>query len=97
MKPIGAITQYIDVAQVMLYLFWIFFGSLVIYLNRESKREGYPLDSGNPNDPDIGLVSMPAPKTSSCRTVIRLCSLTRRATTVDRLPRGRWLAGRAHL
>jgi len=63
MKPIGAITQYIDVAQVMLYLFWIFFGSLVIYLNRESKREGYPLDSGNPNDPDIGLVSMPAPKT----------------------------------
>lgn len=41
----GAITEYIDVAQVTLYAFWIFFAGLVIYLHRENKREGYPLES----------------------------------------------------
>ena len=34
----GAITDYIDVAQLVLYLFWIFFAGLVIYLTLESKR-----------------------------------------------------------
>jgi photosynthetic reaction center H subunit len=43
--PTGAITGYIDVAQVTLYVFWIFFAYLVLYLHRESKREGYPLVS----------------------------------------------------
>ncbi|RED12932.1 photosynthetic reaction center subunit H [Pontivivens insulae] len=33
----------IDFAQVALYLFWIFFAGLVIYLQRENQREGYPL------------------------------------------------------
>jgi hypothetical protein len=42
---IGAITQYIDVAQIVLYAFWIFFFSLLVYLRREDKREGYPLES----------------------------------------------------
>jgi photosynthetic reaction center H subunit len=41
----GAITSYIDVAQVALYAFWIFFAGLIIYLRREDKREGYPLVS----------------------------------------------------
>ena len=41
----GAITQYVDVAQLVLYLFWIFFFGLVIYLTIESKREGFPLES----------------------------------------------------
>jgi photosynthetic reaction center H subunit len=41
----GAITSYIDVAQIVLYAFWIFFIGLIIYLRREDKREGYPLDS----------------------------------------------------
>jgi photosynthetic reaction center H subunit len=36
---------YLDVAQVTLYVFWIFFGCLIYYLRREDKREGYPLDS----------------------------------------------------
>jgi photosynthetic reaction center H subunit len=36
---------YMDVAQVTLYVFWIFFGCLIYYLRREDKREGYPLDS----------------------------------------------------
>ncbi len=41
----GAITGYIDVAQLVLYAFWIFFLLLVLYLHRESKREGYPLET----------------------------------------------------
>jgi photosynthetic reaction center H subunit len=46
----GAITEYIDVAQLTLYGFWLFFFALVFYLHRESKREGYPLvDSHNPD------------------------------------------------
>jgi len=43
--PKGAITGYIDVAQVVLYAFWIFFAGLIFYLRREDKREGYPLES----------------------------------------------------
>ena len=39
----GAITSYIDVAQLTLYAFWIFFAGLIYYLHREDKREGYPL------------------------------------------------------
>lgn len=39
----GDITNHIDVAQITLYLFWIFFFVLVVYLQREGKREGYPL------------------------------------------------------
>jgi photosynthetic reaction center H subunit len=41
----GAITQYIDVAQLVLYAFWFFFAGLIWYLRREDKREGYPLES----------------------------------------------------
>ena len=41
----GAITGYIDVAQLVLYAFWIFFAGLIYYLRREDKREGYPLES----------------------------------------------------
>jgi len=41
----GAITGYIDVAQLALYAFWIFFAGLLYYLHRENKREGYPLES----------------------------------------------------
>jgi photosynthetic reaction center H subunit len=37
------LTGYIDVAQVTLYAFWIFFACLIFYLRREDKREGYPL------------------------------------------------------
>lgn len=38
----GAITQYVDVAQLVLYAFWLFFFGLIWYLQRESHREGYP-------------------------------------------------------
>lgn len=39
------LTANIDVAQVVLYAFWIFFFVLVLYLRREDRREGYPLES----------------------------------------------------
>jgi photosynthetic reaction center H subunit len=62
----GAITQYIDVAQIVLYLFWAFFAGLVYYLQQESKREGFPLESHLPDGRVLytpGIVGMPAPKT----------------------------------
>jgi photosynthetic reaction center H subunit len=64
---IGAITSYIDVAQLVLYGFWIFFIGLVIYLRREDKREGYPLESDrSARSPRVklqGFPAMPSPKT----------------------------------
>jgi photosynthetic reaction center H subunit len=49
----GAITQYVDVAQLVLYAFWAFFFGLIYYLVRESHREGYPMDSGRESGPVI--------------------------------------------
>ena len=54
-----AFTRYIDLAQVALYLFWIFFFSLVFYLRKEDKREGYPL-VGDRGEPKLGF-PVPAP------------------------------------
>lgn len=60
----GAITSYIDVAQLVLYVFWIFFFGLIIYLHREGKREGYPLDSDRSKRIRVvGFPDMPPPKT----------------------------------
>lgn len=63
----GAITHNIDVAQLVLYAFWFFFIGLVIYLRREDKREGYPLESDRTNRTNRvvvqGFPGMPAPKT----------------------------------
>lgn len=39
----GAFTAYFDVAQLVLYMFWIFFAGLIWYLVRENRREGYPM------------------------------------------------------
>jgi photosynthetic reaction center H subunit len=59
----GAITQYVDVAQLVLYAFWIFFAGLIYYLLRENHREGYPMDSGRENGPKTeGWPSVPTPK-----------------------------------
>ena len=60
----GAITGYIDVAQLTLYAFWLFFAGLIFYLRREDKREGYPLESDRSDRVMVqGFPSMPAPKT----------------------------------
>ncbi len=42
---VGDITGYLDLPQVLLYVFWIFFFSLIYYLVREGHREGYPMES----------------------------------------------------
>ena len=60
----GAITGYIDVAQIALYAFWIFFAGLIYYLHRENKREGYPLESDRSGSIKVqGWPAMPKPKT----------------------------------
>ena len=46
MHTIGSITSYIDLAQIILYAFWVFFAGLIYYLVRENHREGYPMDNG---------------------------------------------------
>jgi photosynthetic reaction center H subunit len=65
---IGAITRYIDIPQVVLYLFWIFFAGLLWYLRREDKREGYPLESDRSRSIRIeGFPRMPPPKVFKLR------------------------------
>lgn len=62
--PKGSITEYIDVAQVAIYLFWIFFVGLIYYLLRENKREGYPLaPEGATGGAIQGFPAVPQPKT----------------------------------
>jgi len=61
--PTGAITSYIDVAQLTLYAFWIFFAFLIVYLILESKREGFPLITSKPGERLTGILPMPKPKT----------------------------------
>ncbi len=84
---IGAITSYIDVAQVVLYAFWIFFAGLIYYLRQEDKREGYPLepDPAVPSDQFKtgmeGFPPLPKPK------VFRLADgSTREAPRLNRDP-----------
>ncbi|MGF1605701.1 MAG: photosynthetic reaction center subunit H [Rhodothalassiaceae bacterium] len=56
MDLIGDITGYIDVAQVVLYVFWVFFAGLIFYLRREDRREGYPLESDDGKREYLGAV-----------------------------------------
>ena len=58
----GAITQYVDVAQLVLYAFWAFFAGLIYYLVRENHREGYPMDTGRDDSMVVKGWPVPAPK-----------------------------------
>ena len=60
----GALTSYLDVAQVTLYVFWAFFFGLIFWLRREDRREGYPLESDPTGriKPSDSLL-LPRPKT----------------------------------
>ena len=59
----GAITGYIDVAQIALYVFWGFFAALIYYLHQEDKREGYPLESDRSDRVVVqGWPPIPKPK-----------------------------------
>ncbi len=60
----GDITSNIDVAQVVLYAFFIFFAGLIFYLRREDRREGYPLESeAMGRQKERGFLLIPTPKT----------------------------------
>ena len=60
----GAITQYVDVAQIVLYIFWAFFAGVMYYLIRENHREGYPLDNGRESGGPVQIGwPVPDPKT----------------------------------
>lgn len=61
---IGAITSYIDVAQVVLYAFWVFFAGLIFYIRQEDRREGYPLENDKTGEVGPrGFLFIPDPKT----------------------------------
>lgn len=54
----------IDLVDVCLWAFVLFFFGLIFYLHRESHREGYPLESDETGKPEkVGLVWMPPAKT----------------------------------
>lgn len=79
---VGAITGYIDIAQVTLYAFWIFFAGLIFYLHRENKREGYPLESERSAFVTVqGFPPIPEPKTYRRRDGRTVQAPTRRADT----------------
>ncbi len=60
----GSITANIDVAQVVLYIFWVFFACLIFYLQRENRREGYPLHTdGNGTQKPMLPIYWPPSKT----------------------------------
>lgn len=62
------LTSGLDVAQIILYVFWAFFFGLVFWLRKEDRREGYPLESDNPRRvlaPNTLLI--PSPKTFHLR------------------------------
>lgn len=61
MQP-GAITSYVDVAQLVLYAFWLFFAGVIYYLVRENRREGYPLETHRGGSSE-GWIGIPSPKT----------------------------------
>ena len=59
----GVVTS-IDLAQIAIYLFWIFFAGLLWYLRTEDRREGYPLESDQTGDYDRNAwLFVPEPKT----------------------------------
>ncbi|MCX7211620.1 MAG: photosynthetic reaction center subunit H [Burkholderiales bacterium] len=59
---VGAITGYVDLAQILLYAFWIFFAGLIYYLARENHREGYPMESDSLGRAAVNGFPVPEPK-----------------------------------
>ena len=51
-----------DLARISLWLFWLFFAGLVIWIQRENQREGYPLENDD-GTPAGSLWPTPEPKT----------------------------------
>ncbi len=63
MQTIGNITGYVDLAQILLYVFWLFFAGLIYYLVQENHREGYPMESGSNGRAVVKGFPIPEPKT----------------------------------
>jgi len=63
MQTVGNITGYIDLAQILLYVFWVFFGGLIWYLVMENHREGYPMESSSNGRVVVKGFPIPSPKT----------------------------------
>lgn len=90
----GAITGYIDVAQIALYVFWAFFAGLIYYLHRENKREGYPLESERSGHVDVqGFPAVPEPKTFLLRDgrVVKVPNALREEQDLAAEPLGAYL------
>jgi len=90
--PTGAITEYVDVAQLALYAFWIFFACLLYYLRREDKREGYPLESDRSGSVSVqGWPPLPKPKTFLLRDgSVRVVPRAVDESPVAAYPVGNW-------
>ncbi|GEM_PF-827312 len=55
--------EYLNLGQISIYVFWAFFALLIIYLRREDKREGYPLDTADGRRVTVeGFPKTPSPK-----------------------------------
>lgn len=54
--------NYIDFPTILIYLFWLFFAGLILYLHRENKREGYPLESDRRAVVVQGYPAVPSPR-----------------------------------
>lgn len=53
-----------DLASLSIWLFWIFFALLIIYIQRENMREGYPMEDDHGNiSPNQGPFPVPSDKT----------------------------------
>jgi photosynthetic reaction center H subunit len=89
----GAITAYFDVAQIALYVFWIFFAGLIYYLHQESKREGYPLESDRSGSITVqGFPAIPDPKTYKLQDgrTVTVPSNNVSPQTLKATPSGNW-------
>ena len=91
-NTIGDITGYIDVAQVVLYVFWVFFAGLIIYLVKENKREGYPLDSDRTNS-RVSVIGWPEPPAPVTYTTALLGDVTLVGPGAGRVETGYALLG----
>ena len=60
----GYLLQNIDLTEISLYLFFLFFAGLILYLRREDRREGYPLeeDTTGRKEPIEGFLWFAKPK-----------------------------------
>jgi photosynthetic reaction center H subunit len=90
---VGEITGYMDVAQVTLYAFWVFFVGLIIYLRSEDKREGYPLEGDRPGQLVVhSFPPVPSPKTFhlSHGGTVTAPSTTRDSREIRAVPVAAW-------